>query len=248
MNFVDSLIGFESGGRNVTNTNQTTSSGRARGFFQITDQTWQDFGRRVGIDLAKYPTALSAPREIQAQVAGAIPLKRWDPITLRRMSAAGFTFDPEKTLGENAAAHGEHLYGPTPTGAVAVTGAGQSTGNSAGNPFQGANAGGIIGSPFKGATAGASLASEGPDTSAIDKSLASAFGDLGKVNFGGGGGGGGGANYAPGQDYGLSPGDAGQTLDPLQGPQLSKLAGLFTLPTIGQPGIKAVNIGSKSWT
>jgi hypothetical protein len=107
MSFLSDLMRFESSGQNVTNKRQSTSSGRARGFFQITDGTWKDFSRRAGVDLARYPTALSAPYAVQFQVASTIPLKRWDPITLRRLSAAGHRFDVSKTLGENLAAKGE---------------------------------------------------------------------------------------------------------------------------------------------
>ncbi len=81
------LVNFESSNRNVTNTDATTSSGRARGYAQITDGTWKDFA--PGAVLAKYPTAQDAPREVQLEVAKTIPLKRWAPETLRYMAQRG---------------------------------------------------------------------------------------------------------------------------------------------------------------
>jgi hypothetical protein len=96
------LIQFESGGRNVTNTDATTSSGRARGFFQITDGTWNEFGGPA----TGYAKAQDAPYSTQWAIAQKIPLSRWDPKTLNYLRQQGVNYDPHQTLGWNAAQYG----------------------------------------------------------------------------------------------------------------------------------------------
>lgn len=99
---LDALLANESGGRNVANTTQGTSSGQAQGYFQITTGTWNDFGG------TKYaPTPLQATYEQQAEIASKIPLKRWDPSTVAKMRATGKQINPDLTLGENLASNGE---------------------------------------------------------------------------------------------------------------------------------------------
>ena len=99
--FLDALQHFESGGRNISNTHQGTSSGQAQGFNQITTGTWSDFG---GLKYA--PDALHATKEQQNEIASSIPLKRWAPETLNYLRGQGFKIDPNKTLGENITANG----------------------------------------------------------------------------------------------------------------------------------------------
>lgn len=100
------LLKNESGGRNIANTHEGTSSGQAQGYFQITTGTWDDFGGR------KYgPTPMHASYEQQADIASKIPLKRWDSSTLAAMRATGLPIDPNRTLGENLAMHGEDFGG-----------------------------------------------------------------------------------------------------------------------------------------
>jgi hypothetical protein len=229
MGWFSDFVGFESGNKNVTNVNQSTSSGRARGYFQITDGTWNDFARKAGVDLAQYPTALSAPYHLQLAVAKNIPLKRWDPITLRRMSAKGHRFDVNKTLGENMAANGETgLAGnpgaPLPAAAAVVTGAGQPKLDYA--------------SPEK-LIPGATQPNVGPGSDHTGESLASAFagaaGGGGMPEIGGGGGGGGGG--MPDAGFGnlsLSSDSAAPRGGEIGGPELSQLAEVFQLPMIGQ--------------
>ena len=61
------LLKNESGGRNVANTTEGTSSGQAQGYFQITTGTWNDFGGQ------KYaPNPLQASYEQQADIASRI--------------------------------------------------------------------------------------------------------------------------------------------------------------------------------
>ena len=228
MSFLSDLIRFESGGGNVTNVHQSTSSGRARGYFQITDGTWQDFGRRAGVDFSEYPTAQSAPPALQAQVAGMIPLNRWDKRTLAKLTAAGHTFDVTKTLAENAAAHGEQMSAFTPTTTVEK------------GPFKGAEAGATIGQPLA-----------PPDTSSLDQGLAGVFGDaLGKASIGGGGGSSGGMSGSSELgDMNLAPTSAMVPAETGSDLAVSPLADVFALPAIGQANkLKPTNIAAKSWT
>lgn len=93
---LDALLRNESGGRNIPNVHQGTSSGQAQGHFQITTGTWKDFGG------GKYaPNPLGATYEQQAEIASKIPLKRWDSSTIDAMRRTGMPVNPNLTLGEN---------------------------------------------------------------------------------------------------------------------------------------------------
>ena len=99
--FLQALQHFESGGRNINNTTQGTSSGQAQGFNQITTGTWDEFGGRK---YASNPQA--ATEEQQNAVAMQIPLKRWAPETLAYLEKQGFKLDRNATLAQNIAANG----------------------------------------------------------------------------------------------------------------------------------------------
>jgi hypothetical protein len=57
------------GGRNIPNF-KFDRRHTAGGEFQITDENWRAYAPTVGIDLATYPNAMSAPEKLQGQVAG----------------------------------------------------------------------------------------------------------------------------------------------------------------------------------
>jgi hypothetical protein len=71
----------ESGGRNILqqvvgpqggynpSVGRVTGPSSAQGYFQITNTTWKEFAPNAGVDLSKYPNALSAPYEVQKAVA-----------------------------------------------------------------------------------------------------------------------------------------------------------------------------------
>lgn len=60
------LIEHRESGGNLTAQNPTSS---ATGLYQFVLGTWQSFARLAGIDITLYPTAKSAPREVQEAVA-----------------------------------------------------------------------------------------------------------------------------------------------------------------------------------
>jgi hypothetical protein len=95
-----------------------TSSGRARGFYQITDGTWRDFAPKAGVDLRKYPTADDADKDTQTMVADIIPVQRWDPRTVKALQAAMPGIDITQPMGTSVAggpaAAGNGALGPPP--------------------------------------------------------------------------------------------------------------------------------------
>ena len=108
--FLSTLQRFESGGRNIPNTTQGTSSGQAQGYNQITTGTWKEFG-----GTAYAPTPLQATQDQQNAIAAKIPLKRWAPETLAYLRNNGFSLNPNATLADNIAAnHGTLGTAPSP--------------------------------------------------------------------------------------------------------------------------------------
>jgi hypothetical protein len=248
MSLLDTLIMAESNGRNIPNVTDS-GPGPGGGYFQIKDGTWSIYARRAGIDLAKFPSAMSAPYEIQKQVADVIPIGQWGPRTKRLVRAAGYNIDESKTLAENIAAVGEAGIVPK------LSDAGRQLSPQTAN----------LGPAPKGVaygedkTAGPSgEASPAAQIAALDAAakptLASAFGDaLGKMQFGGSGGSGGSSGGLSGwQDLGnlgLQTASAMVPDTPETKPNLSQLADVFATPTIGQANkIKPISIASKSWT
>ncbi len=65
---------YESGNRNVPNSSGPggAPASTAGGYYQIINGTWQQSAPKAGVDLNLYPTAMSAPQDVQTQVAGAI--------------------------------------------------------------------------------------------------------------------------------------------------------------------------------
>jgi hypothetical protein len=100
---MDLVSTLESGNTNVLqkihdkNTDRGTPAG---GFFQIIDPTWRTYAKAAGVDVDQYPTAMSAPRNIQAQVAAAIPVNQWGPNTVSALKAKFPGMDTSQTLGQ----------------------------------------------------------------------------------------------------------------------------------------------------
>ena len=99
---MDLVAQVESGNRNIpqaihdVNTDRGTPAG---GYFQIIDPTWQRYAGAAGVNVKQYPNAMSAPRDVQAAVAGAIPVNQWGPNTVAALKAQYPNIDTSQTLG-----------------------------------------------------------------------------------------------------------------------------------------------------
>ena len=120
---MDLVANVESGNQNIPqkihdiNTDKGTPAG---GFFQIIDPTWRTYAAKAGVDLNQYPTAMSAPRNIQAQVASAIPVNQWGPNTVATLKKQFPGIDTSQTLGQvQSAALGGSLAPATPGTSIA---------------------------------------------------------------------------------------------------------------------------------
>jgi hypothetical protein len=116
VNFFDLLAQTESNNQNIYSKVDPDVAGpnsRSQGYFQINTPTWAEFAPKVGIDLNKYPNAMSAPRDVQMSVAGAIPFSRFGPRTQKIMAGQFGDLDTSKTVGA--------LAGNTSTGSTAST-------------------------------------------------------------------------------------------------------------------------------
>lgn len=107
--FLDTLAQVESGDRNIPSGVDSDVAGpgtKSQGHFQINTPTWRDFAGKAGVDIKQYPNAMSAPREVQAQVASVIPFKRFGPRTQRMMTEKYGPLDRNATVGTLAARYG----------------------------------------------------------------------------------------------------------------------------------------------
>jgi hypothetical protein len=122
---MDALARIESGNKNIHSGVDPDPpgypGGNSQGYFQINTPTWQDFAKRAGVDLSKYPNAMSAPRDVQAEVASMIPFSRFGPRTRRMLMAEFGPMDTHERIGALAATHGTRP--PAPTGAPPLAGA-----------------------------------------------------------------------------------------------------------------------------
>jgi hypothetical protein len=131
MTILSTILGVEtSGGHNIlqgnigdVNNTAATAAGStfplAQGYFQITGPTWQRYGGLA----TGYPTALSAPPAVQAQIAQNIPVNQWGPATQRALAQNGYTYTGNETLGQMMA-----TYNETPSMTTAADGATFSSG------------------------------------------------------------------------------------------------------------------------
>src|ERR1700752_2656800 len=83
---LDLVAQDESGHRNVPNYRYDAYH-TAGGHWQITDTNWRPFAPLVDVARAKWPNALSAPEQLQGQVAGIMRAKLgclpWVPYNVR---------------------------------------------------------------------------------------------------------------------------------------------------------------------
>ena len=101
--FLDKLAQIESNNRNIPSTVDKDYPGqpgsKSQGFFQIDTPTWLQFAAANGIDTKQYPNAMSAPPDVQAQVASSIPLSRFGPRTQKMLGQQFGTLDKSATIG-----------------------------------------------------------------------------------------------------------------------------------------------------
>lgn len=91
----DQILGlierFESGSRNILQQIVSPLISTAGGYFQITNSTWRDIAKSAGIDTGQYPTAMSAPYDVQRQGASTLLSQRgvspWAPYNPRLAAA-----------------------------------------------------------------------------------------------------------------------------------------------------------------
>ncbi len=116
MSIISTILGVESSGRNITQGNIGDINNRngtlAQGYFQITDPTWEQFG---GLQTG-YTSAIQAPYDVQLAVAQNIPIGRWGSNTRNALSANGYSFSNNQTLGQVLANNGESPGTATPNG------------------------------------------------------------------------------------------------------------------------------------
>jgi hypothetical protein len=109
--FMDAMAEIESGNKNIFSTTDRDVAGKgtkSQGYWQINTPTWRDFAGKAGVDLAKYPNAMSAPRNVQEQVALTIPLSRFGSRTRRMIQEKFGHLDLRQPLGVIARTHGTH--------------------------------------------------------------------------------------------------------------------------------------------
>jgi hypothetical protein len=116
---------YESGNRNIPNYKYGPGF-TAQGYYQITNTNWNNVAPLLGIDTSMYPTAMSAPQDVQAQVAnylltqtpaGISNWSNYNPQLMAALSSAGM--QTSGTLASSGAL--VDLSGPaaaTPTSSI----------------------------------------------------------------------------------------------------------------------------------
>ena len=113
--FMDALARIESSNQNIFSRTDPDVAGpgtRSQGYFQINTPTWREFA--AGTRGANYPNAMSAPRDVQAEVASRIPLARFGPRTRSMLMQEFGALNTRSTIGALAESHGTHPSAPPP--------------------------------------------------------------------------------------------------------------------------------------
>jgi hypothetical protein len=91
---LDIIEQAESKGKNIPNY-KFGPGFTAQGYYQITNPTWRDYAKAAGVDLSQYPTAMTAPRDVQRAVATQIFNKRgfqpWEAVKQLRGQEANYS-------------------------------------------------------------------------------------------------------------------------------------------------------------
>ena len=117
--FIGALVKAESNGQNIYSRTDPDVSGpntRSQGYAQINTPTWLDFAAKAGVDTKKYANAMSAPYDVQIQVASVIPVTRFGPRTRAILHAQFGQFDDHTTVGELDARYGGSSRAPSDAG------------------------------------------------------------------------------------------------------------------------------------
>lgn len=97
--YLDLISQYESNNQNVYNYLYATNPQKfsAQGYYQITNTNWNNIAPLLGIDTSLYPTAITAPQDVQAEVAAYLltqtsaGISNWggNPQLMAALSAAG---------------------------------------------------------------------------------------------------------------------------------------------------------------
>jgi hypothetical protein len=107
--FWDALMNAESQGINQysrVDPDRAGPNSRSQGYFQIQTPTWQRYAREAGVDLNRYPNAMSAPQNIQAAVASRIPLAQFGQRTRDMLARQFGRLNGAETIGQLAGRFG----------------------------------------------------------------------------------------------------------------------------------------------
>lgn len=128
---LDIIAHAETGDRNIPQAIHDRNTDRgtpAKGNFQFIDPTWQRQAPKAGVDIRQYPTAISAPPEVQARVAAVTPIREWGPNTVAALKARFPGIDTSKpptgtyhgsSFGGAPATPGTTLNTPPPATTIA---------------------------------------------------------------------------------------------------------------------------------
>ena len=113
---LDVIAHVETGDRNIPQAIHDRNTDRgtpAQGNFQFITPTWQRQAPKAGVDIRQYPTAMSAPPSVQAQVAAVTPLREWGPNTVAAVKARFPGIDVNQP--PTGVYHGSNVGGAVPT-------------------------------------------------------------------------------------------------------------------------------------
>lgn len=147
MTILSTIMGVESGGGhnlvqgNIGDINNQTGD-LAKGYFQITNATWAQFG---GLNTG-YTAANQAPYATQLQIAQNIPIARWGPDTTTALQNAGYgtatgSVGRSTTLGQYMANNGENGTETVAADGSSLSGSGTTIANGPPDTTSGANPG-----------------------------------------------------------------------------------------------------------
>ena len=118
---LDIIEHAESKGKNVPNY-KFGPGFTAQGYYQITNPTWRDHAKAAGVDLSQYPTAMTAPKEVQRAVAEQIYKKRgfqpWEAVKHLRGQEKDYSVG---TAGKREEAPLERMNRPMPTQTASIS-------------------------------------------------------------------------------------------------------------------------------